>query len=99
MRLLLRAQIWPIWRAYSVFGPCDVSQRIRLGSLPLRAPAIPATSALSRRTPHEYSGLAGTMRRGRERFQPANASRLPGSAGAFLGGAEELQVVESLVQA
>src|SRR5208337_1095683 len=47
---------WPIWRAYSVLGPCDVSQRIRLGSSHLRAPTIPATSALSPRTPTNNPG-------------------------------------------
>jgi hypothetical protein len=46
----------PRWRAYSGFGACDVSQRIRLGSSPLRAPAIIGISALSQRTQLKFPG-------------------------------------------
>jgi hypothetical protein len=45
--LLLRGRISPRWRAYSGLGACDVSQRIRLGSSPLRAPTTIGVSARS----------------------------------------------------
>jgi hypothetical protein len=54
--LLLRGRILPRWRAYSALEACDVSQRIRLGSSRLRAPAIIGISARSQRSPLRHPG-------------------------------------------
>src|SRR5271157_5849917 len=71
---------WSIWRAYSALGPCDVSQRIRLGSSHLRAPTIPATSALSPRTPTNSPGWLLRARRRQQRLAIAAARTVASSA-------------------